>query len=89
MLMKNSKQFKGKGSRDFTTPDEKRSLSCSTHQNLTISARYRKPGWEAIRPETYNRKAPEEEESIYELLQTIKWRKSRFYEEKYRELRAS
>jgi len=47
-----------------------------------------KAGWEAIRPETYNRKALEEEEGIYELLQTIKWRKSRFYEEKYRTLHA-
>lgn len=45
-----------------------------------------KPGWEAIRPETYDRKPPEDEEGIYELLQTIKWRKSRFYEEKYRAL---
>jgi hypothetical protein len=43
-----------------------------------------KGGWEAIRPETYNRKAPEEEEGTYELLQTIKWRKSSFYREKHR-----
>lgn len=48
----------------------------------------RKAGWEAIRPETYNRKAPEDEEGIYELLQTIKWQKSQFYREKYRLLLA-
>ena len=45
-----------------------------------------KPGWEAIRPETYKRKPPEDKEGIYEFLQTIKWRKSRFYGEKYKAL---
>ena len=47
-----------------------------------------KAGWEAIRPATYNRKAPEDEEGIYELLQTIKWQKSSLYREKYRLLLA-
>lgn len=47
-----------------------------------------KPGWKAIRPETYNRKPPEDklDEGAYELLQTIKWRNSRFYGEKYKAL---
>ena len=48
----------------------------------------RKAGWEAVRPETYNRKAPEDEEGIYELLQPIKWQKSELYKEKYRLLLA-
>ena len=46
-----------------------------------------KPGWEAIRPETYLRRPPEDEEGIDELLQTIKWRKTQFYREKYATLR--
>ena len=47
-----------------------------------------KPGWEAIRPETYDRTPPEDESEggIYELLQTIKWRKSRYYKDKYKAL---
>ena len=47
-----------------------------------------KSGWEAIRPETYKRKPPEDEleGGIYELLQCIKWRNSRFYSEKYKAL---
>ena len=47
-----------------------------------------KSGWEAIRPETYKRKPPEDEleGGIYELLQCIKWTNSRFYSEKYKAL---
>jgi len=47
-----------------------------------------KSGWESIRPETYDRKPPEDEleGGIYELLQRIKWRNSRFYAEKYKAL---
>jgi hypothetical protein len=45
-----------------------------------------KTGWESIRPETYDRKPPESEEGIYELLQIIKWGHTKFYKEKYEKL---
>ena len=47
-----------------------------------------KTGWEAIRPETYNRKPPEDilDGGIYELLQCIKWRYSRFYRDNFASL---
>ena len=50
-----------------------------------------KSGWEAIRPETYNRKPPEAEleGGIYDLLQCIKWRNSRYYKSKFASLKQS
>jgi hypothetical protein len=50
-----------------------------------------KTGWEAIRPTTYKRKSPEDrlEDGIYELLQCIKWRKSKFYRKKFASLHQS
>ena len=47
-----------------------------------------KAGWRSIRPENYERKPPEDEleGGIYELLQCIKWRNSRFYAKKYKAL---
>jgi hypothetical protein len=51
----------------------------------------RRVGWEAIRPETYNRKPPEAEVEggIYELLQCIKWRTSRYYRDMFASLKQS
>jgi hypothetical protein len=45
-----------------------------------------KPVWEIIRPETYRGKRPEDEKGASELLQTIKWRHTKFYKEKYEKL---
>jgi hypothetical protein len=47
-----------------------------------------KAGWEAIRPATYERRPPEGrfEDGIYELLQCIKWQRSKFYREKFASL---
>jgi hypothetical protein len=47
-----------------------------------------KAGWEAIRPATYKRKSPEDrlKGGIYELLQCIKWQKSKFYGDEFASL---
>jgi hypothetical protein len=50
-----------------------------------------KTSWEAIRPETYNRKPPEAEieGGIYELLQCTKWQTTQFYRDKFASLKQS